>query len=61
MDFADSIQAPAWIAALSPFDHLAPVPATAPDIPAALAMLAIAAGLAAAGLLGYHRRDIRHD
>jgi ABC-2 type transport system permease protein len=58
---ADSVDAPAWVAALSPFDHLALVPGSPPDVPAALVMLALAAGIGAIGVLGYHRRDIRGD
>ncbi|WP_327002360.1 hypothetical protein OHA72_45705 [Dactylosporangium sp. NBC_01737] len=50
---------PAWIRWLSPFAHLARVPAAAPDLPAALAMLGIAATLTVAGVLGHHRRDLR--
>jgi ABC-2 type transport system permease protein len=58
---ADSTDAPAWIAALSPFDHLALVPTTAPNVPGAVVMVAIAAVLVVAGAYGYHRRDIRGD
>ncbi len=56
---ADSTGAPQWIAALSPFAHLAPVPSAPPDVPAAAAMVVIALVLAAAGVAGFHRRDIR--
>jgi ABC-2 type transport system permease protein len=56
---ADSTGAPQWIAALSPFAHLARVPATAPDVPGAVALTAIALVLAGAGLAGFRRRDIR--
>jgi ABC-2 type transport system permease protein len=55
----DSTGAPGWIAALSPFDHLAPVPAAPPDVPGAVGMTAVAVGIAAAGALGYQRRDLR--
>ena len=55
---ADSIDAPAWVAALSPFDHLAAVPVDPPDWPATATMLAIAALLALAGTWSYTRRDI---
>jgi ABC-2 type transport system permease protein len=58
---ADSVDAPAWVAALSPFGHLALVPGSPPDVPAALVMLALAAGVGAIGVLGYRRRDIRGD
>jgi ABC-2 type transport system permease protein len=56
---ADSVDAPAWVAALSPFDHLALVPDSPPDVPAALVMLALAAAVGGIGVLGYRRRDIR--
>ncbi|WP_214401103.1 ABC transporter permease [Pseudonocardia lacus] len=58
---ADSVDAPDWVAALSPFDHLALVPSTPPDVPAALAMTAIAVCIGLIGLVGYRRRDIRGD
>jgi ABC-2 type transport system permease protein len=54
----DSTDAPGWIAALSPFDHLAPVPAAPPDVPGAVGMTAVAVAIAAAGALGYRRRDL---
>jgi ABC-2 type transport system permease protein len=56
---ADSVGAPAWIAAMSPFAHLATVPAESPDWAGAAGMIAVAAGLAATGLATYHRRDLR--
>jgi len=56
---ADSVDAPAWVAGLSPFAHLATVPAQPPDWPGALGMLAVAAVLAVAGLYAYRRRDLR--
>jgi polyether ionophore transport system permease protein len=58
---ADSVDAPAWITTVSPYAHLAPVPATSPDISGAIAMIAIAAALGIVGGIDYHRRDIRHD
>jgi ABC-2 type transport system permease protein len=61
MVLVDSVDAPAWVASLSPFAHLAPVPAAPPDVPAAVAMSAVAVGVAALGALGYQRRDIRGD
>jgi ABC-2 type transport system permease protein len=56
---ADSISAPAWVVGISPFVHLAPVPAVAPDVPAAVVMIAIAVALAAGGFVGYRLRDLR--
>jgi ABC-2 type transport system permease protein len=56
---ADSVDAPKWIVDLSPFAHLAPVPAQPPDWPGVAGMLAVAAGLTAAGLWAYQRRDLR--
>lgn len=56
---ADSTGAPAWVAALSPFAHLASVPNAAPDWAGTCTMLLIAAALTAAGAFGYGRRDLR--
>ncbi len=56
---ADSVDAPAWVASLSPFTHLAAVPVEAPDLPAALVMLGIAGALTGVGLHAYGRRDVR--
>ncbi|MEK8110425.1 hypothetical protein NKG94_51110 [Micromonospora sp. M12] len=55
---ADSIDAPSWIRALSPFAHLAAVPATAAAWVAASVMVGIAAAGAVAGTIGYRRRDL---
>ncbi|MHA6785951.1 polyketide antibiotic transporter [Pseudonocardia saturnea] len=55
---ADSIDAPAWVSALSPFGHLAAVPVDPPDWAATATMLAIACLLAIAGTWAYARRDI---
>lgn len=55
----DSVQAPAWIGAVSPFAHLAAVPATAPDLLAAVVMTALGALGIAVGMVGYRRRDLR--
>jgi ABC-2 type transport system permease protein len=55
---ADSVDAPAWVRTLSPFDHLAAVPVDPPDWPATAAMLAVAAVLALAGTWSHTRRDI---
>lgn len=55
---AESVGAPGWVRGLSPFAHLAPVPSTAADWPAALVMTGIAVILAVAGVIGYRRRDL---
>ena len=55
---ADSVEAPAWVGGLSPFAHLAPVPAVAPDWPAAEVMITIAAVCVVVGALRYRRRDL---
>jgi ABC-2 type transport system permease protein len=57
--FADSFRWPGWVRDLSPFAHLASVPAEPMDVPGALGMLALAAALAVVGLAGYARRDLR--
>ena len=56
---ADALDWPAWVSRLSPFTHVAPVPAAAPDWPAQAAILAVAALLLAVGLAGFARRDLR--
>lgn len=56
---ADLLDWPDWMRGLSPFTHVAPVPAAAPDWAAQAGMLAVAALLLAVGLLGLARRDIR--
>jgi ABC-2 type transport system permease protein len=57
--FADSFRWPAWVGALSPFDHLAAVPAERLDVVGAVGMVAVALLLAVLGLAGYARRDLR--
>lgn len=49
---ADGARAPAWVAGMSPFAHLAPVPNAAPNWAATIAFLVIGVGLVA---VGYHR------
>ncbi|GAA2557556.1 polyketide antibiotic transporter [Pseudonocardia hydrocarbonoxydans] len=56
---ADSVDAPEWVAGLSPYAHLAAVPVEPPDLVAAAVMLAIAAAAGAAGTWALGRRDIR--
>ncbi|WFE37362.1 hypothetical protein [Micromonospora sp. WMMD998] len=59
MVLADSIHAPGWVSALSPYRHLAAVPRTAPDWPALAVMGAVAVAAVTAGLYAYRRRDLR--
>ena len=56
---ADTLGWPGWVRDLSPFAHLAAVPAEPPDVPGLVGMLAVAALLTAGGLAGYGRRDLR--
>lgn len=55
---ADSTDAPGWVRALTPFAHLAPVPASGANVTATVVMLVVAALLGAAGAAGYRRRDL---
>ncbi|HYH32579.1 MAG TPA: polyketide antibiotic transporter, partial [Pseudonocardia sp.] len=50
--------APGWLATVSPYAHLAAVPADPPNWPAAAAMTVVAAALAGLGVAGYRRRDL---
>ncbi|MDI5940939.1 hypothetical protein QLR68_22925, partial [Micromonospora sp. DH15] len=56
---ADSVRAPAWVGSLSPYAHLAAVPATTPNWTATAVMVAAAAALIAVGDRAYARRDLR--
>lgn len=53
--------APSWLIDLSPFSHIAPVPASSMDTTATLVMLAIAAASTALGLLAFQHRDLAPD
>jgi ABC-2 type transport system permease protein len=55
---APSIQAPTWVVNVSPFAHLAAVPAVGPDWVAATVMVSVGAVLVALGVFGYSRRDL---
>ncbi|GAA0504067.1 hypothetical protein Ade02nite_35040 [Paractinoplanes deccanensis] len=55
---ADSIAAPRWLHAISPFDHLAPVPLTTVNWTPTTVMTAAALLLITAGAAGYQRRDL---
>jgi ABC-2 type transport system permease protein len=56
---AETFRWPSWVARLSPFAHVASVPAAPPDWLGAAGLLAVAAGLAALGTARYTRRDLR--
>ena len=56
---ADSFRWPSWIREISPFAHLAAVPAEPLDVAWAVGILGIAAVLGMAGIAGYARRDLR--
>jgi ABC-2 type transport system permease protein len=59
LEFVGSVlDLPEWILAASPFHHVQPAPAVDPALGSSFALLAIAAGAAAAGLLGFRRRDL---
>lgn len=55
---AETAGAPAWVADLSPFTHLAAIPHDPANWPAAAVMTAIAATTAVIGTAGYRRRDL---
>jgi ABC-2 type transport system permease protein len=57
--FADTFGWPGWVRWLSPFSHVANVPATSPDWAGTAGILAIALVLATVGVAGYARRDLR--
>lgn len=57
--FADTFGWPGWLRSLSPFAHLASVPAEPMDVAGAVGMVAVAVLLAVLGLVGYARRDLR--
>jgi ABC-2 type transport system permease protein len=55
----DTFNWPNWLAQLSPFTHLAPVPATAPNWAGAAGMIGVSVLLAGLGIAGFARRDLR--
>jgi ABC-2 type transport system permease protein len=57
--FADTFGWPGWVRGLSPFAHLAAVPAEPVDVAGAVGMLVVGLLLAVVGLFGYARRDLR--
>jgi ABC-2 type transport system permease protein len=56
---ADSFGWPSWVRAVSPFAHLAAVPAEPLDVAGAAGMLVVAVLLGVAGIAGFARRDLR--
>jgi ABC-2 type transport system permease protein len=54
----DSLRAPQWLQQVSPFPHVASVPAEPPNAGAIVAFLVIGTALGAAGVVGYCRRDL---
>ncbi|MCW0212531.1 MAG: polyketide antibiotic transporter [Pseudonocardia sp.] len=57
---AQSTGAPGWVVEVSPFAHLAAVPAEGPDWASAAVMGSIAVVSCAIGTVGYVRRDLAH-
>jgi ABC-2 type transport system permease protein len=57
--FAQTFRWPHWVLELSPFAHLAPVPAEPLDVAGALGMLVVAVLLGAVGVARFARRDLR--
>jgi ABC-2 type transport system permease protein len=56
---AETLDWPDWLGQISPFAHLASVPARSPDWAGVWTMLAVAAAFAALGIVGFARRDLR--
>ena len=59
MMFGEPLRFPGWVEAISPFDHLASVPAEPVGWGAALVVLLIGLAAGGAGYLGFLRRDVR--
>ena len=55
----DTFDWPNWLGQLSPFAHLASVPATAPDWAGAAGLLGVSVLLTSLGIAGFARRDLR--
>jgi ABC-2 type transport system permease protein len=55
----ESLNWPDWARSVSPYEHLAAVPAESPDLAAISMMLVLAALLLLAGVAGFVRRDLR--
>ncbi|GAA2616082.1 hypothetical protein [Paractinoplanes durhamensis] len=54
----EAVRMPGRLLTLSPYTHLAPVPARSPDLPAAAVMIAFAVLACTAGTVAYRRRDL---
>jgi ABC-2 type transport system permease protein len=57
--FGASLRIPGWLQGVSPFDHLAAVPAAPVSWTPLVAALAVAAALTATGVAAFARRDVR--
>lgn len=57
--FGALLKAPSWVLGLSPFHHVAPVPAEGFQALPALVMIGIGLVAAAAGAVLFHRRDLQ--
>jgi ABC-2 type transport system permease protein len=55
---SETLRLPAWVDALSPFDHLPKLPVESFDAVPAVIELVVAAALVVLGLWGYQRRDV---
>lgn len=53
----DLLSVPSWLASLSPFDHLAAVPAESPAVGALVVVTVLGAACAVGGVVAYARRD----
>jgi ABC-2 type transport system permease protein len=56
--FGELLDFPQWVIDVSPFSHLAAVPAVAMSWAPFLTVVALAAAMSAAGLLAFRRRDV---
>ena len=53
-----AVRFPAWVLDVSPFHHMAAVPATPANVTASVVMLCVAAAFVASGLIAFSRRDL---
>ena len=56
--FGELFELPGWLMDVSPFQHVPQVPVADASVGSALALLAVAAGLVAVGVVGLRRRDV---